>query len=165
MGISLGSAGEIKTKECYTAGELSLSMARGQNQHGLTVLDTSLAVRYGCHLAFNIDFQVTSVQMFLLLARMTVNHNFAVVFNCDAIWFSLVDALPFATWVMSHVLSDVVSCHCYDLRIIGHLQQPCQDPNKSSQTKKKKRHLIREVCRLQKKAKQIPSHLFSSESH
>lgn len=36
--------------------------------------------------------------------------------------------LPFTTRVMSHILSDVVSCHSYDLRIVGHLQQPCQDP-------------------------------------
>lgn len=35
--------------------------------------------------------------------------------------------LPFTAWVMSHILSDVVSCHSYDLRIVGHLQQPCQD--------------------------------------
>lgn len=36
--------------------------------------------------------------------------------------------LPFTTWVMSHILSNVVSCHSYDLRIVRHLQQPCQDP-------------------------------------
>lgn len=38
------------------------------------------------------------------------------------------DALPLATWVMSHVLSNVVSRHCDDLRIIARLQQPRQDP-------------------------------------
>lgn len=29
---------------------------------------------------------------------------------------------------MSHVLSDVMGCHRYDLRIVRHLQQPRQDP-------------------------------------
>lgn len=35
---------------------------------------------------------------------------------------------PFASWVMSHILSNVMSRNCYNLRIIGHLQQPSQDP-------------------------------------
>ena len=42
---------------------------------------------------------------------------------------------PFAAWVMSHILSNVVSSNCDDLRIIGHLQQPRQDPIEDGQTK------------------------------
>lgn len=58
-----------------------------------------------------------------------------VVLSFDMNWFSQKCALPFATWVMSHVLSNVVSCHCYDLRIIRHLQEPRQNPIEERQTR------------------------------
>lgn len=51
------------------------------------------------------------------------------------ILFSQRKVSPFATWVMSHVLSDVMSCHSYNLRIIRHLQEPCQDPIEGRKTK------------------------------
>lgn len=62
-------------------------------------------------------------------------------------------ASPFATWVMSHVLADVVSCHGYDLRIIRHLQQPRQDPIEERQRKEKQRRSNGEVCLHQKEKK------------
>lgn len=37
---------------------------------------------------------------------------------------------------MSHILPDVVSCYCYNLRIIRHLQQPRQDPVEERMTEK-----------------------------
>lgn len=40
---------------------------------------------------------------------------------------------PFTTWIMPHILSNVMSCHCYNLRIIGHFQQPRQNPFKETQ--------------------------------
>lgn len=51
--------------------------------------------------------------------------------------------LPFTARVMSHILSDVVSCHSYDLRIIGHLQQPCQDS-----VEKKKEGKVRSTLKI-----------------
>ena len=41
---------------------------------------------------------------------------------------------------MSDVLSDVVGCHRYDLWIIGHLQQPRQDPVRESEQKESLRN-------------------------
>lgn len=43
---------------------------------------------------------------------------------------------------MSHILPDVVSCYCYNLRIIRHLQQPRQDPVEERMTEKEGSKLI-----------------------
>lgn len=58
-----------------------------------------------------------------------------VYLSFDVTWFSQKHGLPFATWVMPHILSDIVSCDRNDLRIIGHLQEPRQDPNRERETK------------------------------